>query len=66
VTGRIIEILADGATGNRAIIVLDVFQVLTSRHEVFGMPMLARRHGETTYIIIPSTVRIPVSFAWIY
>ena len=55
ITGRIVELLA--STSHRAIIVLDLFQVSTTRHEVFGMPMLARRHGEPMYIIIPSTVR---------
>jgi hypothetical protein len=34
--------------------VLDVFQILAARHEIFGMPMLARE--TTTYVAIPSTV----------
>ncbi|KJA24844.1 hypothetical protein HYPSUDRAFT_135587 [Hypholoma sublateritium FD-334 SS-4] len=54
ITGRIIEILVD-STGRRAIIILDVFIVLSTRHETFGMPMLARRQNEKTYAIIPST-----------
>jgi hypothetical protein len=57
ITGHIIEILAD-TTSNRAVIVLDIFHVLSTRHDIFGMPMLARRHDETTYIVIPSTVHI--------
>ena len=55
ITGRIVELLAS-TTSHRAVIVLDLFQVSTTCHEVFGMPMLTRRHGEPTYIIIPSTV----------
>ena len=57
ITGRIVEILTD-TTGKRAVIILDIFHVLSTRHEIFGMPMLARRHEETTYVVIPSTVRI--------
>jgi hypothetical protein len=55
-TGRIVEILAD-ISGNCAMVVIDIFRVLSTRHEVFGMPMLARRNDETTYVVIPSTVR---------
>ena len=57
VTGRIIEILSD-STEKKAIIILDLFVVLGSRHEIFGMPMLARRQNEKTYAVIPSTVSI--------
>ncbi len=55
ITGRIVEILADEAS-KCAVIAIDIFQVLSSRHDIFGMPMLARRHDETSRIIIPSTV----------
>jgi hypothetical protein len=56
VTGRIVEILAN-SKGDRAVVVLDTFQViLSARHDIYGMPMLARRHDETTYIVIRSTV----------
>lgn len=55
VTGRILEILAESG-GKRAVVVLDTFQILSNRHEVFGMPMLARRQEDTLYIVIPSTV----------
>ena len=57
VTGRIVEILAESG-GKRAVIVLDIFEVRSTRHEIFGMPMLARRHEETIYAVIPSTVCI--------
>ncbi len=55
ITGRIVEILAD-TESSRAVIVLDVFQILAARHDTFGMPMLTRE--TMTYIAIPSTVRI--------
>ncbi|KJA24001.1 hypothetical protein HYPSUDRAFT_1078326 [Hypholoma sublateritium FD-334 SS-4] len=54
VTGRIIEILADSAE-EHAVVILDLFVVLGSRHTMFGMPMLARRQNEKTYAVIPST-----------
>ncbi|KJA14960.1 hypothetical protein HYPSUDRAFT_149732 [Hypholoma sublateritium FD-334 SS-4] len=54
VTGRIVEILTN-ITGDRALVILDIFHVLSARHEIFGMPMLARRNEEATYMAIPST-----------
>ncbi len=57
ITGRIVEILAN-STGKRALIILDMFHVLSERHKIFGMPMLARRNEETTYVVIPATVRL--------
>ncbi len=56
-TGRILDILAE-SEGKRAVVVLDLFHVLDTRHDIFGMPMLARRHAEAVYLIIPSTVCI--------
>ncbi|PPQ93847.1 hypothetical protein CVT25_013556 [Psilocybe cyanescens] len=54
VTGRIVGILAN-MTSDRAMIILDIFEILSTRHNIFGMPMLARRHEESTYVAIPST-----------
>lgn len=54
-TGRIVEILANEIS-SRAVIALDVFQILSTRHMLFGMPMLARRYEEPIYTVIPSTV----------
>ena len=51
----LISFLAN-TTGDRAVIILDIFKVLSTRHEIFGMPMLARPHEGTTYIVVPSTV----------
>ena len=56
ITGRIVEILTNPPE-NRAVVVIDVFHILSTRHNIFGMPMLARRNGEITYIAISSTVR---------
>ncbi|KAJ7726809.1 hypothetical protein DFH07DRAFT_945958, partial [Mycena maculata] len=52
ITGRIDAILDDGK--GAAVIILDVFQVSDSRHNIFGMPMLARRQSETMFLIVPS------------
>lgn len=46
VAGRILGILVE-FEGKHAVVVIDLFQILDARHEIFGMPTLARRHGET-------------------
>ena len=51
------DILAEYA-GKRALVVLDLFQILRNRHEIFGMPMLGRRNEEAVYVLIPSTVSV--------
>ena len=55
ITGRIIEILADEAS-QCAVVAIDIFQILSSRHVTFGMPMLARSNDERSRIVIPSAV----------
>lgn len=55
ITGRIAEILAESG-GKRAVVVLDVFEVPSARHEIFGMPMLIRPQEQPTYVVIRSTV----------
>ncbi|KAJ6563158.1 hypothetical protein B0H10DRAFT_2169224 [Mycena sp. CBHHK59/15] len=50
-TGRVAEILADN-TGS-AIVILELFQVLSTRDETFGMPVLVRRDAEITFSITP-------------
>ncbi|KIJ94946.1 hypothetical protein K443DRAFT_639947 [Laccaria amethystina LaAM-08-1] len=52
ITGRIVEIVAE-PEGKRTVVILDVFDVRRTRHEIYGMPMLARRHEETVYAVIP-------------
>ncbi|KAF8183515.1 hypothetical protein K438DRAFT_2163867, partial [Mycena galopus ATCC 62051] len=37
-----------------AIIVIELFQLLRARHPRYGMPVLARRDGETTFFILPA------------
>ncbi|KAJ6623752.1 hypothetical protein B0H10DRAFT_2174686 [Mycena sp. CBHHK59/15] len=49
ITGRISEILTDHAT---ALVILEQFQVLSVRDAIYGMPVLVRRHGETSFTII--------------
>jgi len=54
VVGQIIEILS---RVDSAIVSLDIYQVASTRHDIFGMPTLARRHDETSILILPATVR---------
>ncbi|KAJ7635602.1 hypothetical protein DFH06DRAFT_1336620 [Mycena polygramma] len=49
ITGRISEILTDNAT---VLVILEQFQVLSVRDDIYGMPVLVRRHGETSFTII--------------
>ncbi|KAJ7035837.1 hypothetical protein C8F04DRAFT_1340815 [Mycena alexandri] len=49
-----------------AVIVLDVFQVLETRHDAFGMPVLARRQGEPSFIIVPSLVNFLPTSRFLY
>ncbi|KAJ6602500.1 hypothetical protein DFH09DRAFT_1019642 [Mycena vulgaris] len=50
ISGRISEILI-GDSG--AVVVLELFQVLSTRDELYGMPVLVRRDSEITFRIIP-------------
>ncbi|KAJ6610872.1 hypothetical protein B0H10DRAFT_2193179 [Mycena sp. CBHHK59/15] len=51
-TGRVSEMWSS-YTGT-VIVILELFQVLSTRDETFGMPVLVRRDGETTFLIIPA------------
>ncbi|KAJ7280031.1 hypothetical protein C8J57DRAFT_1712078 [Mycena rebaudengoi] len=51
--GRISDIL-HAVSGSSVIVVIEQFQVLSSRDPVYGMPVLVRRDGETSYIIVPA------------
>ena len=55
IPGRIIEILSD-LSMNSPIVVLDIFQVMSTRHDIFDMPRLALRMSEHTHLIVPATV----------
>ncbi|KAJ7866405.1 hypothetical protein B0H14DRAFT_2504339 [Mycena olivaceomarginata] len=52
IPGRISDILVDGA--GIVLVVLEPFQVLTSRDEMYGMPILVRRDSEVTFSIVPA------------
>ncbi|KAF8918214.1 hypothetical protein CPB85DRAFT_1471943, partial [Mucidula mucida] len=57
VIGRIVSILLpekSSADMKDGIVVLDVFQVSSERDQMFGMPILTRRHEEKSYYIIQS------------
>ncbi|KAJ7869537.1 hypothetical protein B0H14DRAFT_3132299 [Mycena olivaceomarginata] len=52
ITGRISDMLVDPA--GVVLVVLERFQVLGERDELYGMPVLVRRDGETTFCIVPA------------
>ncbi|KAJ7269179.1 hypothetical protein C8J57DRAFT_1609392 [Mycena rebaudengoi] len=52
VTGRISDILMDPSCS--ILVVVEVFQVLSSRDETYGMPVLVRRDSEVTFLIVPA------------
>ncbi|KAJ7281324.1 hypothetical protein C8J57DRAFT_1433345 [Mycena rebaudengoi] len=51
-TGRISDILMDPSRG--ILVVLELFQILSSRDEIYGMPALVRRDSEVTFVIVPA------------
>jgi hypothetical protein len=59
IPGRITDILVSGS--GAVLVVLEVFQVLSSRDETYGMPVLVRRDSEEIFSIVPSKVLL--SFA---
>lgn len=54
ITGRISDMLVDPA--GVVLVILERFQVLGERDELYGMPILVRRDGETTFCIVPAKV----------
>jgi hypothetical protein len=54
IPGRISDILVDNV--GTVLVVLEVFQVLSSRDETYGVPVLVRRHSEVTFSIATSKV----------
>lgn len=59
--GRIKDILDNN--GPR-VVILEIFQVSSSRDEIFGMPVLTRRHAEVTFLIIPVLVCFPNPYCY--
>ncbi|KAJ6597903.1 hypothetical protein B0H10DRAFT_2231848 [Mycena sp. CBHHK59/15] len=51
ICGRLADILRNQS--GTSIVVIELFQLLGARHSHFGMPVLARRDGETTFSILP-------------
>ncbi|KAJ7767878.1 hypothetical protein DFH07DRAFT_866840 [Mycena maculata] len=52
ISGRISEILANSSAN--PVVVLEAFQVLSVRDDIYGMPVLVRRDGEKLFNIIPA------------
>ncbi|KAJ6488082.1 hypothetical protein DFH09DRAFT_1377694 [Mycena vulgaris] len=52
ISGRISDILVNSA--GVVLVVLELFQVLSSHDEVYGMPVLVRRDSEVTFSIVPA------------
>ncbi|KAJ7902587.1 hypothetical protein B0H14DRAFT_2555126 [Mycena olivaceomarginata] len=50
--GRIHDIFTS-TTGS--VVILDVFRILSEHHSIWNLPKLARRQGEQTLLIVPST-----------
>ena len=46
------------------VVILEIFQVSSSRDEIFGMPVLTRRHAEVTFLIIPVLVCFPNPYCY--
>ncbi|KAH9846572.1 hypothetical protein C2E23DRAFT_743786, partial [Lenzites betulinus] len=55
VIGRIDALLADSDSNNAAIIILDLFEVASTRHPHLNMPWLVRRQDEPSYAIVKIT-----------
>ncbi|KAJ6560702.1 hypothetical protein B0H10DRAFT_1845560, partial [Mycena sp. CBHHK59/15] len=52
ISGSISDILVD-TTGN-VVVVVELFQVLSTRDKLYGMPVLVRRDSEITFSIVPA------------
>jgi hypothetical protein len=56
ISWRISDILW-AVSSSSVLVVVEIFQVLSNRDPVYGMPVLVRRNSETTFMIIPAKVR---------
>ncbi|KAJ7245583.1 hypothetical protein C8J57DRAFT_1679671 [Mycena rebaudengoi] len=52
ISGRISEILVNPDKG--ILVIIELFQVLSSRDAAYGMPVLVRQDSEVTYSIVPA------------
>ncbi|KAJ7899552.1 hypothetical protein B0H14DRAFT_3779541 [Mycena olivaceomarginata] len=52
ICGRLTDILRNQS--GTSIVIIELFRLLGERHSRFGMPVLARRDGETTFSILPA------------
>ncbi|KAJ6607440.1 hypothetical protein B0H10DRAFT_2166796 [Mycena sp. CBHHK59/15] len=60
ILGHISDILVD-TTGN-VVVVVELFQVLSTRDKLYGMPVLVRRDSEITFSIVPAKVSLRFKF----
>ncbi|KAJ6528843.1 hypothetical protein B0H19DRAFT_1083184 [Mycena capillaripes] len=51
ISGRIADILANDV--GEVLVILELFQVLSSRDEIYGMPVVVRRDSEEIFSIVP-------------
>ena len=56
--GSIAEIFARVDAPNEVVAIIEVFHILADRDAKFGMPVLSRRNGEVTSIVVPVAVRL--------
>lgn len=57
VMGRIDDMLADPQS-DKAVVIIDVFDIASTRHAVLNMPWLTRRHDEPSYVIVAASVSV--------
>jgi hypothetical protein len=55
VPGRIVKIIKDSGS-QTAFVILDIFHVGLTCHAWFGLPILTRRFGESTILVVSSPV----------
>ena len=61
ICGRIVELLAPTELAIKGIAVIDLYEMLETRHPIFGMPRLIRAtHGDRSLVIV-STEVLPVA-----
>ncbi|KAG6913726.1 hypothetical protein DXG01_004700, partial [Tephrocybe rancida] len=54
ITGRIIEIIQDN-TSKWSLVSIDIYQISSERHFIYGMPSLAHRHDEALVRVVSSS-----------